>query len=70
MNLPHTKERSETQLNLYETSESLDVHGKTDCLQMEKISTVATLPRCGRPVRTLRRMLSVVEKNPQVSAED
>ncbi|XP_034066668.1 guanine nucleotide-binding protein G(I)/G(S)/G(O) subunit gamma-10 isoform X1 [Gymnodraco acuticeps] len=58
-------------------SESLDVHQSTVrqiVYKWRKFSTVATLPRSGRPVkmtaRAQRRMLNEVKKNPRVSARD
>uniref|UniRef100_A0A8C5QE70 Transposase n=1 Tax=Leptobrachium leishanense TaxID=445787 RepID=A0A8C5QE70_9ANUR len=58
-------------------SKSLDVHVSTvrqTVYKWRKFSTVATLPRHGRPVkmtaRAQRRMLNEVKKNPRVSAKD
>uniref|UniRef100_A0A8C5Q5S0 Transposase n=1 Tax=Leptobrachium leishanense TaxID=445787 RepID=A0A8C5Q5S0_9ANUR len=58
-------------------SKSLDVHVSTlrqTVCKWRKFSTVATLPRRGRPVkmtaRAQRRMLNEVKKNPRVSAKD
>uniref|UniRef100_A0A8C5QHB4 Transposase n=1 Tax=Leptobrachium leishanense TaxID=445787 RepID=A0A8C5QHB4_9ANUR len=58
-------------------SKSLDVHVSTvrqTVYKWRKFSTVATLPRRGRPVkmtaRAQRRMLNEVKKNPRVSAKD
>uniref|UniRef100_A0A8C5MAD0 Sleeping Beauty transposase HTH domain-containing protein n=1 Tax=Leptobrachium leishanense TaxID=445787 RepID=A0A8C5MAD0_9ANUR len=58
-------------------SKSLDVHVsmvRQTIYKWRKFSTVATLPRRGRPVkmtaRAQRRMLNEVKKNPRVSAKD
>lgn len=58
-------------------SKSLDVHQSTVrqiVYKWRKFSTVATLPRSGRPAkmtaRAQRRMLNEVKKNPRVSAKD
>uniref|UniRef100_A0A8C5R032 Transposase n=1 Tax=Leptobrachium leishanense TaxID=445787 RepID=A0A8C5R032_9ANUR len=58
-------------------SKSLDVHVSTvrqTVYKWRKFSTVATLPRRGRPVkmtaRAQRRMVNEVKKNPRVSAKD
>jgi transposase len=58
-------------------SKSLDVHQSTVrqiVYKWRKFSTVATLPRSGRPAKmTARaqcRMLNEVKKNPRVSAKD
>ena len=58
-------------------SKSLDVHQSTVrqmVYKWRKSSTVPTLPKSGRPskmtLRTQRRMLSEVKKNPTVSAKD
>ena len=58
-------------------SKSLDVHKSTVrqiVYKWRKFSTVATLPRSGRPAkmpaRAQRRMLNEVKKNPRVSAKD
>ncbi|KAI4787057.1 hypothetical protein KUCAC02_036710 [Chaenocephalus aceratus] len=58
-------------------AESLDVHQSTVrqvVYKWRKFSTVATLPRSGRPVkmtaRAQRRMLNEVRKNPGVTARD
>lgn len=55
----------------------LDVHKSSvrqTIYKRKKFSTVAPLPQCGRPVkmtvRAQRRMLSVVKKNPRVSAKN
>uniref|UniRef100_A0AAZ3QD12 Transposase n=1 Tax=Oncorhynchus tshawytscha TaxID=74940 RepID=A0AAZ3QD12_ONCTS len=58
-------------------SKSLDVHQSTVrqmVYKWRKFSTVATLPRSGRPAkmtaRAQYRMLNEVKKNPRVSAKD
>uniref|UniRef100_A0A8C5Q908 Sleeping Beauty transposase HTH domain-containing protein n=1 Tax=Leptobrachium leishanense TaxID=445787 RepID=A0A8C5Q908_9ANUR len=86
--MPHRKELSEDLrpriVDLHEAekcyksiSKSLDVHVSTvrqTVYKWIKFSTVATLPRRGRPVkmteRAQRRMLNEVKKNPRVSAKD
>ena len=87
--MPQTKEISEDQIlrivDLHKAgkgynsiSKSLDVHQSTTVRQIvykwRKFSTVATLPRSGRPAKMTtiaqRRMLSKVKKNPRVSAKD
>lgn len=58
-------------------SKSLDVHVSTvkqTVYKLRKFRAVASLPRCGRPLkmsgRAQRRMLNEVKKNPRVSAKD